>query len=278
MNRVASATPSARVDHQRHTARAEEDRALFERLADKGEAIDREMLVERFLPLARSLAARYVSHGEPFDDVFQVACLGLLKAIDRFDVTRGRAFSSYAVPTIAGEIKRYYRDRTWSVHVPRDLQDLALRVEQERRVLETRMARSPTVAELAAHLDASDEDVVEALHAHGARRSESLDAPVGADGDPDTTVGESFGAGDRGYQLAESRADLARLARVLSERDRAIVRMRFVEDLNQQQIGDRVGLSQMQISRILRRSIERLREQARRQDDSTARDAVRVRD
>jgi RNA polymerase sigma-B factor len=169
------------------------------------------------------------------------------------------------------------------VHVPRDLQDLALRVERERRVLETQLARSPTVAELAARVDACDEDVVEALHAHVARRSKSLDAPVGADGAPDTTVGESLGTSERGYLLAESRADLAQLARVLSERDREILRMRFVEDLNQQQIADRVGLSQMQISRILRTSIEKLRTHARRQDlvggasdGTTAGDAPRV--
>jgi RNA polymerase sigma-B factor len=266
MSRVASATPSARASGESCGARADEDRVLFGRLADQGDALDREMLVERFLPLARSLAIRYASNGEPFDDIFQVACLGLLKAIDRFDVTRGRAFSSYAVPTIAGEIKRYYRDHTWSVHVPRDLQDLALRVERERRVLETRLARSPTVSELAARVGACDEDVVEALHAHSAQRSKSLDATAGADGDADTTVGESLGTSERGYAQAESRADLSRLARVLSERDREILRMRFVEDLKQQQIADRVGLSQMQISRILRTSIERLRTHARRQD------------
>ena len=246
----------------RHSTQAYEDRALFERLADQKDPIDREM-IERFLPLARSLAARHISHGEAFDDVFQVACIGLIKAIDGFDVDRGRAFSSFAVPTIAGEIKRYYRDRTWGVHVARDLQELALRVARERRMLETRLGRSPTVGELAARVGASGEEVLEARQAHDARRSASLDTPVSGDGDSERTVGEAVGTSEPGYAQAEDRADLLRLSRVLSERDREILRLRFVEDLNQKQIGQRVGLSQMQISRVLRSSIDKLRAHAR---------------
>jgi len=121
------------------------DRVLFERLGAKGDPVDRELLVERFLPLARSIAARYVRRGESYDDIFQVACLALIKAVDRYDPERGQAFSSYAVPTIAGEIKRYYRDRTWHVHVPRDLQDLTLRVDRSIAELQRETARSPTV-------------------------------------------------------------------------------------------------------------------------------------
>ena len=147
------------------TRRLCEDRALFARLADRGDPVDREILVERFLPLARSLAARYVRPNEPFDDIFQVACLGLVNAIDRFDLSRDRAFSSFAVPTIVGEIKRYYRDKTWAVRVPRDLQDLVLAVDRAARDLEGQLGREPTVAELAETLTVSDEEVLEALHA-----------------------------------------------------------------------------------------------------------------
>jgi RNA polymerase sigma-B factor len=146
--------------------RVREDRALFKRLADQRDPVDREMLVERFLPLARSLAARYARPGEPFDDIFQVACIGLVNAIDRFDLSRGRAFSSFAVPTIVGEIKRYYRDKTWSVNVPRDLQDRVLAVGGAVRELESELARKPTVAELADRLSLTDEDILEALHAN----------------------------------------------------------------------------------------------------------------
>jgi RNA polymerase sigma-B factor len=165
------------------STRADEDRVLFERFLGQRDPVDREVLLERFLPLARSLASRYLQRGEPFDDVFQVACIGLLNAIDRFDVARGRAFSSFAVPTISGEIKRYYRDRTWSVHVPRDLQDLTLAVERTRSDLETDLARTPTVGEIAQRLSVDDEDVVEALQAQLAKRSGSLDAPRRLDDD-----------------------------------------------------------------------------------------------
>jgi len=258
----ATGSPARRGDE----VRTHDDRVLFERLADEGDPIDRELLVERFLPLARSLATRYVRHGEGFDDVFQVACLGLLKAIDRFDISRGRAFSSFAVPTIAGEIKRYYRDKTWSVHVPRDLQDLALRVDRERHVLKAELSRSPTVAELAERLEVDDEDVVEALQAHDARRSTSLDTPHGIHDEACETLAETAGTIEWGYELAETRADLSRLARILTAREREVLRLRFEEDLSQQEIGDSIGVSQMQVSRILRSSLERLHAHVRRRE------------
>src|SRR3954454_21803258 len=134
---------------ERSPTRSNEDRALFERYLDRRDPVDRELLVERFLPLARQLARRYQRPEEPFDDLFQVACLGLVKAIDRFDLGRDVAFSSYAVPTILGEIKRYFRDRTWSVRVPRDLQELALRVDRKVTELSTDLRRQPTVSEIA---------------------------------------------------------------------------------------------------------------------------------
>ena len=146
---MASFTPN-RADDDR--TRADDDRALFARYLDKRDPVDREMLVERFLPLARQLARRYQRADEPFDDLFQVACLGLINAIDRFDLEREVAFSSYAVPTILGEIKRYFRDRTWAVRVPRDLQELALRVERSVGDLTRDLRRQPSVSELASHL------------------------------------------------------------------------------------------------------------------------------
>jgi RNA polymerase sigma-B factor len=239
--------------------RVEADRALFERLRDRADPVDRELLVERFLPLARSLAARYNGHREAFDDIFQVACLGLIKAIDRYDPRQGTAFSSFAVPTIAGEIKRYYRDRTWSVRVPRDLQDQALLVARARAELECRLARSPTVREIGERLALEDEEVLDALQAHQAQYAASLDAPPGDDEDAEANTGATLGDWDGGFALAERRADLDAILRILPPRERAIIRLRFDEDLTQQQIGERIGLSQMQVSRLLRSSLARLR-------------------
>jgi RNA polymerase sigma-B factor len=240
--------------------RLREDRALFERLADERDPVDREILVQRFLPLARSLAQRYVRSGEAFDDVFQVACIGLINAIDRYDVSRGRAFSSFAVPTISGEIKRYYRDRTWAVHVPRDLQDRVLALDGAARELEAVLGHQPTVAELADHLGLEDEDVLDTLHAAHARRADSLDVPYGED-DP-ATLGDTIASHDDGFHRAEQREALARLTAVLPPRDRRILALRFQHDLTQQEIGELVGLSQMQISRILRQAITKLRDHA----------------
>jgi RNA polymerase sigma-B factor len=245
--------------HKTDERRLREDRELFERYLDERDPVDRELLVERFLPLARSLAGRYLRHGEAFDDIFQVACLGLVKAIDGFDVTRGRAFSSYAVPTIVGEIKRYYRDRTWTVHVPRDLQELTLAVDRAAATLERELGRKPTVDDLAERIGVTDEEVLEALQARHPRRE---DDEAGA------TVGDAIGVEEDGFEQVEARAMLRSLMRGLSPRDRLVMRLRFERDLTQQQIGEHVGISQMQVSRILRRCITRLRECARSPDSA----------
>jgi RNA polymerase sigma-B factor len=242
--------------------RLREDRILFERFADRQDPVDREMLVERFLPLARSLASRYASRGEPFDDILQVASLGLLKAIDRFDPSRGGAFSSYAVPTIVGEIKRYFRDRTWAVHVPRDLQELALTVDRVADQLERRLHRKPTVPELAERLGLSDEEVLEALQATRAYRASSLDAPRDEEDEDRATVGAAIGTEDEGYSHAEIRATLRSLSIVLTPRERVVLHLRYERDLTQREIGERVGISQMQISRILRQALGKLRSYA----------------
>ena len=239
--------------------RAAEDRALFARYLDKRDPVDREMLIERFMPLARQLARRYQRPEEPFDDLFQVACLGLVKAIDRFDLGREVAFSSYAVPTILGEIKRYFRDRTWSVRVPRDLQELALRVDRAVADLSLVLHRQPTVPEIAEKVRAEEEEVLEALEASGAYRATSLEAPRGGEEDSGDTLGDTLGTEEQGFALAEHRATIAHLMRSLNQREREVLRMRFEEDLTQAEIGERIGVSQMQVSRIIRQSLARLR-------------------
>jgi RNA polymerase sigma-B factor len=248
-----------RDERERFANRAEADRALFERYLDMRDPVDRAVLVERFLPLARQLARRYQRQEEPFDDLFQVACLGLVKAIDRFDLDREVAFSSYAVPTILGEIKRYFRDRTWSVRVPRDLQELALRVDRAVGQMSVDLHRQPTVPELAERLDVEEEDVLEALEASGAYKATSLEAPRGAEDEAGDTLGDTLGTEERGFALAEDRATLERLMRALTPREREVLALRFGRDMTQAEIGERIGVSQMQVSRIIRQAVARLR-------------------
>jgi RNA polymerase sigma-B factor len=241
-----------------------EERELFARLRDDADPIGREHVVERYLPLARALARRYAGSSHDFDDVFQVACLGLLKAADRFDLDRGTAFSSYAQPTISGEIKRYFRDRTWAVRVPRDLLELSLRVERATSTLERDLSRSPTVPELAQAVQASQEDVLEALQAAQAHRTTSLQARWGGADDPDEdTLSDHFGVEEDGYQLAEQRAILRDLTAPLTARERLVLHLRFTHDLTQAEIGERIGVTQMQVSRILRRTLARMQSAAR---------------
>jgi RNA polymerase sigma-B factor len=258
--------------HEPHrgSGRYEEDRALFERYLDQRDPMDREMLVERFLPLARQLARRYERPDEPFDDLFQVACVGLLNAIERFDLDRGVAFSSYAVPTIVGEIKRYFRDRTWSVRVPRDLQELALKVGRTVTELTVQLHREPTVPEIVAKVGASEEDVLEALEAYGAHRASSLDEPHRSDEESTDTLGDVLGAVEHGFACAEDRATIDLLLRAITPREREVLRMRFEEDLTQAEIGEQIGISQMQVSRIIRQAVARLRDYAARREQAVA--------
>src|SRR4051795_6974446 len=240
-------------------ARVAEDRVLFERHLDRRDPVDRDLLVERFLPLARQLARRYERPEVPFDDLFQVACLGLVKAIDRFDLSRDVAFSSYAVPTIVGEIKRYFRDRTWSVRVPRDLQELALRVDRKVSDLSIDLRRQPTVSEIAEAVGIDEEQVLEALEASGAYRATSLSLPRGNEDEAGETLGDTIGTAEEGFGLAEHRATLDRLLAALPQREREVLRLRFHEDYTQAEIGEVIGVSQMQVSRIIRQSLARLR-------------------
>jgi RNA polymerase sigma-B factor len=259
---------SDRHTHVTHDpSRVAADRALFARYLDQRDPVDREMLVERFLPLARQLARRYQRPEEPFDDLFQVACLGLVKAIDRFDLEREVAFSSYAVPTILGEIKRYFRDRTWSVRVPRDLQELALKVDRTVSELDLELHRKPTIGEIAAKVGAGEEDVLEALEVFGAYRATSLQSPWGTDADGGETLADALGTDERGFAAAEDRATIARLMRGITPRERQVLWLRFARELTQAEIGEQVGVSQMQVSRIIRQSVTRLRAYASVHDE-----------
>jgi RNA polymerase sigma-B factor len=235
---------------------ADEIRELLRRWHDDGDRAAREELAERMLPLARSLARRYAGKGEPLDDLEQVASLGLLKAIDRFDVTREVRFATFAVPTIAGELKRHFRDRGWMLRVPRDIQELSARVVRSREALTRELGRSPTVPEVANSLGAGVEQVLEALRAADAYRMMSLDEPL-AEG---AGALDAIGGDDAGYELAEHRVLLRRGLDRLGEREREIVRLRYCEGLTQREIARAVGVSQMHVSRLIRRSIDAMRD------------------
>jgi RNA polymerase sigma-B factor len=232
---------------------------LFERWQRDGDASAREELVRRFMPLARSLARRYGRSSEPFEDLLQVASLGLLKALDRYDSARGNAFASFAVPTILGEMRRYFRDSGWAVHVPRGAQERALKVRDAQGRLANESGRAPTVGRLAEYLELDIEDVLDALQAIRAYDTLSLDAPrPGADGET-VAYADAVGEDDERYELVELDATVSAVLGQIAPRERAILRMRYVEDLTQTQIAERVGVSQMQVSRLLRRSLEQLR-------------------
>lgn len=215
-------------------------------------------LVERFLPLARKLARRYTGAREPFDDLLQVACVGLVKAVDRFDAGRGTAFSSFAVPTILGELKRYFRDLGWAVHVPRGVQELALKVEECQQQLTSGAGRPPSVHELAEYLELSVEEVLDAMEAGAAHHCVSLEVPRDDAEGESGTLADSFGAPDERFALVEASVTISAAARHLSQRDRRVLALRFAEDRTQTQIAEMVGVSQMQVSRILRRALARL--------------------
>jgi RNA polymerase sigma-B factor len=228
------------------------DTMLFLRLRAHGDAHDREALVRRYMPLARSLALRYRASDEPLDDLLQVAAIGLLNAVDRFDPARGCAFSSFAVPTILGELRRHFRDHTWAVRVPRDRQELFLRCERARDELVAALGRQPTVAELAERLGVDEERALQALELQLAYKPDSVEA-----------VEATPAALDDEYARAEDRAVLGPLLERLTAEEAEVVRLRFHEDLTQEEIARRVGVSQMHVSRMLHRSIARLRDAAR---------------
>ena len=248
------------------SARAPGEAALFLRYHATRDPAAREQLIERFIPLARSIALRFTARRDTLEDLLQVATIGLINAVDRFDPERGVAFSTYAVPTISGEIKRYFRDRTWSVRPPRALQELALRVDGAVVAL-TEDGRAPTVAEIADRLEAPEELVLEALHAHHARYAVSMQAQLGSEDDGTTRVEDRVGLDDEAYDVAEERVVLERLLRMVTERDRRVLRMHFELDMTQREIGDVLGVSQMQVSRIIRHALRRMRLGAQRSEE-----------
>jgi RNA polymerase sigma-B factor len=232
---------------------------LFERWQQDGDEAAREQLVARFLPLARSLARRYGRSSEPFEDLLQVASLGLLKAIDRYQADRGHPFQSFAVPTILGEMRRYFRDSGWAIHVPRGAQERALKVRDAQERLSNETGRAPNVNQLAQYLELDVEEVIDALQAIRAYETVSLDAPRGGGDDDVVPYGDTLGRDDERYELVELDATVSAALAHLPSRDRLVLQLRFVEDLTQTEIAERVGISQMQVSRLLRRSLEQLR-------------------
>jgi RNA polymerase sigma-B factor len=246
-----------RTGPQDRARRQREDQRLMHR-HQHGDGRARDELIERYMPLARSLALRYRRASEPLDDLIQVASVGLVKAVDRWDPDRGLAFSSYAVPTILGELRRYFRDATWDVRPARDLQELCLAVEEARETLWGQLGRSPTAADIANRLGRSQEDVIEALQATEGRSVRSLDAPVHDEEDGSASAGDLIGRPDGEYDRVEAGVTIERLAGILDDRAREILRLRFQEDLLQSEIAERVGCSQMHVSRIIRSSLEKL--------------------
>jgi RNA polymerase sigma-B factor len=232
----------------------------FSRLRRTGDPRLREQLVERHLPLARRMARRYSRSRDSGEELGQVAALGLVKAVDRYDPRRGASFTSFAVPTILGELRRHLRDTRWAVHVPRELQERAQTVTREADRLVTALGRAPSAADVAGSLGTTVEEVVDAREAAFAIGSESLDAPAASGGEAEgDSAGDRLGGVDPGYELVEDRNAIDRAAACLSTHDRAILRMRFAGGMTQSQIGARLGISQMHVSRTLRRVLTRLR-------------------
>jgi RNA polymerase sigma-B factor len=234
-----------------------EEAHLFTRLRRTGDPDLREELAHRYLPLARHTARRFQRRSDSFDDLLQVASYGLLEAIDRFDPSRGLAFSSFAIPTMSGELKRFARDTGWAMHVPRGLQERALKVESAVSDLTGRLGRSPTPAQIAELTGLTGEEVLEAMDAAAHHDLESLDTPLGDDGEAGSRL-EQMGRPDPRYELVEDLVTLAPALGELPDRERAILRLRFVDELPQREIGERLGISQMHVSRLLRRTLDQL--------------------
>jgi RNA polymerase sigma-B factor len=222
-----------------------------------GDERAREQALVELMPLVRALASRYAGRGEPLEDLVQVGSIGLIKAVDRFDVDRGVDFASYAVPTIVGEIRRHFRDKAWAMHVPRRLKELSLRLSRTLDQLTTELGRSPTIAELAAAAGVEEEDAIDALDSMNAYSTRSLHAPF--DDESDDSLSEKLGAEELGYADVEDGAIVEAGLDALDERERQIVELRFFHELTQSQIASEIGISQMHVSRLLRRALATMR-------------------
>ena len=239
---------------------AEDTAALFLRWRERRDQRARDALIERFLPLAQRLARRYVSSGEPYEDLVQIASLGLVKAVERFDPDRGFAFSTFAVPTIVGELKRYFRDAAWSVHVDRGAKDRARQTAIAQHAITSRTGRAPTIGELAEYLERSEEDVLEALQTIEAYDTISLDAPTQVGDESSASRIDTIGGFDERLAIVDDATTLFAAAKHLPKRERQVLLLRFGEDLPQTEIARRIGVSQMHVSRLLRNALGRLRE------------------
>ena len=242
------------------------DRELLRRYHKDGDIAARQELIERYLPLVRSLARRYAYRGEQLEDLVQVGSIGLIKAIDRFDVERGVELTTYATPNIIGEIKRHFRDRGWSVRVPRGLQELNVKLSKLVEQLTVQLGRSPTIGELAKAASVEEEEVLEALESGRAYSSLSLSSGGGGGEDEDVDPMETIGTIEHEYEVSEDRAVLEPGLRVLDDRERKILQLRFFEGLTQSQIAQQIGISQMHVSRLIRRSLEKIRDEIASED------------
>ncbi|HET7444089.1 MAG TPA: SigB/SigF/SigG family RNA polymerase sigma factor [Solirubrobacterales bacterium] len=257
--------------HDHHTDGLASEHELWQRFRTERDPATREELVRRYLPFARNLALRYRGASESFDDLLQVASLGLVNAIDRFDPDRGTPFAAFASPTILGELKRHFRDRVWTVRVPRGLHDRMAEVEKATTALTVELQRSPSVVEIAERMGIDPTDVLEVMEANHNRRPLSLDRPVGGE-DDESPASEWVGDVDAGFELIEDKLALEGVLPHLDERERVVLHLRFVEDMTQSQIAEQVGHSQMHVSRILRRTLEKIRAEVAEQRRESAGD------
>jgi RNA polymerase sigma-B factor len=266
-NRALAASDKARAASDAASDRAAADdaaTALVEAYAtadpaDPARARLRERAIEAWLPLAQHLARRYHGRGEPDDDLIQVAAVGMIKAMDRFDASRGVEFTAFAIPTIVGEIKRHFRDRTWAIRVPRRLQELRLAISGANNDLTNSLGRAPTVADVAHYLKITEEEVLEGLEGGRAYTATSLSTPVNDEGALE--LSDTLGEVDANFELTEFRASLPSALATLDERERAIVSLRFYGEMSQSEIGQKLGVSQMHVSRLLARAVRKLRAQ-----------------
>lgn len=235
------------------------EESLLERYADDPTPALEEELVNRFMPLARSLAMRYKGGSERNEDLMQVASLALVKALRGYDPAFGRRFVAYAAPTILGELRRHFRDHSWRLHMPRSLQERSMAVEKASSELADELGRSPGVAEIAERTEISEEDVLDVLQARESQRATSLDMPVYRDESESVPTVETIASDEVGFDAVEAQLAVEQCAS-LDDRERTVLELRFREDLNQYEIGERLGISQMQVSRVMRRALAKLLE------------------
>lgn len=238
----------------------EKTRELFRRFKEEGDMDAREKLVMSHLNLVRFIANKFKNRGEPIDDLVQVGYLGLLKAIDRFDPSRGLEFTTFATPTIMGEIKRHFRDKGWSVRVPRRLQELSAKVNQATDTLTSQLQRSPTIAEIADYLDATVDEVLEAMESSSAYSSVSLEAPSGSDDDDTPSVIDRYATEDSDLAFTDDRIIIEEALASFSPRERDVIEMRFLKGMTQIEIAEKLGISQVQVSRLLRRTLRKIQD------------------